>query len=624
MSYMCLASGRGVKPWTVAGAVLGLVLGAEALAQQGRAVHEQPVTIPNVEYFRVTSLGHVSVDPPVGGGYTGRACNVIATHTDASFSGGTYTMQAGFAQGESLAQTYTVAASEFPIKIVNAEALFATSNATVQTTTRWSVRFWSGLPGTGTLAASFSSDDIVLPHLRMNPGTNGTVLQFSVDPGDPEQVFIQNSGTNQFTVEFRVDLHNNQTGNPCTTGPGTASNAFPVTDNTVSPAPCNQYPQLAQPTLNWLWGLDCGDAGCPPNGGWVRFSNLIGDFSVLGECVYGCRPHGDWVMRATWSGVDCQPGVGACCAPTGACSVTSSNDCAANGGSYQGDGTNCQGVNCPQPQGACCFQTGFCGIVGALDCINAGGTFAGAGTQCGPNDTCPLGACCLSDGSCVPNVSSGACTAQGGTFRGSGTNCDTPCPPPNGACCASNGFCFQTTQANCVGSGGTFYGAGVACGASNSCPIGACCLPDGTCAGGVTSQACAAQGGTYQGNGVPCSGVNCPQPQGACCMPSGFCFVTTQATCGGAGGAWAGPLTTCLDGNSNGTADACESACGTADFDGDGDTGTDADIEAFFACLAGTCCPTCFPGGSDFNADGDSGTDADIESFFRVLSGGPC
>jgi uncharacterized repeat protein (TIGR01451 family) len=64
--------------------------------------------------------------------------------------------------------------------------------------------------------------------------------------------------------------------------------------------------------------------------------------------------------------------------------------------------------------------------------------------------------------------------------------------------------------------------------------------------------------------------------------------------------------------------------CGTADFDGDGDTGTDADIEAFFACLAGNCCATCFSGGADFNGDGDTGTDADIESFFRVLAGGPC
>jgi len=60
----------------------------------------------------------------------------------------------------------------------------------------------------------------------------------------------------------------------------------------------------------------------------------------------------------------------------------------------------------------------------------------------------------------------------------------------------------------------------------------------------------------------------------------------------------------------------------TADFNHDGDTGTDQDIEAFFACLGGTCCPACT--GADFNADGDIGTDQDIESFFRVLGGGPC
>jgi hypothetical protein len=66
------------------------------------------------------------------------------------------------------------------------------------------------------------------------------------------------------------------------------------------------------------------------------------------------------------------------------------------------------------------------------------------------------------------------------------------------------------------------------------------------------------------------------------------------------------------------------SLCGTADFDNDGDLGTDADIAAFFACLAGNCRPDCWIGGADFNGDGDVGTDADIEAFFRVLAGQPC
>jgi len=62
--------------------------------------------------------------------------------------------------------------------------------------------------------------------------------------------------------------------------------------------------------------------------------------------------------------------------------------------------------------------------------------------------------------------------------------------------------------------------------------------------------------------------------------------------------------------------------CGSSDFNADGDFGTDQDIEAFFACLAGQCCPNC--GSGDFNADGDFGTDQDIEAFFRVLAGGTC
>jgi hypothetical protein len=57
-----------------------------------------------------------------------------------------------------------------------------------------------------------------------------------------------------------------------------------------------------------------------------------------------------------------------------------------------------------------------------------------------------------------------------------------------------------------------------------------------------------------------------------------------------------------------------------ADFDGDGDNATDADIEAFFACLAGSCCATCLT--ADFDQDGDVGTDADIELFIRLLGAG--
>jgi hypothetical protein len=86
------------------------------------------------------------------------------------------------------------------------------------------------------------------------------------------------------------------------------------------------------------------------------------------------------------------------------------------------------------------------------------------------------------------------------------------------------------------------------------------------------------------------------------------------------GGAYTAVVTNAC-GSTTTSAAALVVAC-SADFNGDGAVGTDADIDAFFSCLSGTCCPTC--GSADFNGDGAVGTDADIESFFRVLAGGAC
>ena len=68
----------------------------------------------------------------------------------------------------------------------------------------------------------------------------------------------------------------------------------------------------------------------------------------------------------------------------------------------------------------------------------------------------------------------------------------------------------------------------------------------------------------------------------------------------------------------------CGAVCGSADFNCDGDAGTDEDIEAFFACVAGNCPPPPCTSSADFNGDGEFAPDSDIESFFRVLAGGPC
>jgi glucose/arabinose dehydrogenase len=68
----------------------------------------------------------------------------------------------------------------------------------------------------------------------------------------------------------------------------------------------------------------------------------------------------------------------------------------------------------------------------------------------------------------------------------------------------------------------------------------------------------------------------------------------------------------------------CHHVCGTADFNCDGDIGTDADIDAFFMCLSGNCPAAPCYNSADFDGDGDVGTDGDIEAFFRVLGGGSC
>jgi hypothetical protein len=403
----------------------------------GRRALETAVSVPNLSVLRVGPGGRPSHTPPD----PRDDCNVIASLTDANFNGGSFVAQAGFAQTEMAAATYTVAASEFPIKINLAEAILVTSNASVQTVTHWSMLFYSGTPTNGQLIATYSSDDEILSHARVGPGTAGVNIQFSIDPSDPEQLIITDNGSHTFTFAFRIDQHNQQTGNPCFTAPPTCCNAFPCTD--VS--------GLQFPSANWLFGVNCGPFGCPPNGGWSTFANLAS----------ACRPSGDWVMRATWSGVNCGPGVGACCMPDTTCQATSSSACATAGGVYRGDGTSCATANCPTT-GACCSGTGGCVVTTPATCSSLGGTFLGAGVACSGNQ-CPSGACCLASGSCVITQNSAACTSQGGIFRGPNTVCATAnCPQPTGACCTQSG-CAALTQADCTAFGGVWHGPGSIC-----------------------------------------------------------------------------------------------------------------------------------------------------------------
>ncbi len=529
-------------------AVTALLAGGSVFAQStdqppspGRI--EIPVDLANITTMRVTRGGLVQTSP-----YSPRACSQVVTHTDASFSGGTFNAQGGMVQGEGFAATYTLTASAFPIKLDLAEVLWATANATVSTTTSWTVQVWSGTPATGALVASETSDDVVLPYVRMGPGTNGVNLQFSIDAGDPDQIIINDDGTHKFSVGFIIAHHNAQPPDACTTAPQ-CCNAFLCTDTSG----------LAQPSANWLYAINC-PLGC--SAGWKPFNQVL---SL-------CRPTGDVIIRATWSSVTCQPGVGACCYPDGHCEPATNEVCVGAGGIWRGEFTDCSTANCPAPSGACCFANGFCTVLSPATCTGAGGTYLGNGVQC-VGTTCPLGACCLPNGSCASGITEAACTQQGGLFGGVGSTCDT------------------------------------------ACPVRACCLPNGSCVTATHAQ-CNSLGGTWQANITSCANANCPQPDGACCTP-GFCFVTTQAICAGIPqSGWKGPFTTCVDNNNNGTADICEGGRCVADYNEDG--GIDgSDVEAFFISWAA--------GQSLADVNEDGGVDGgDVEYFFVRWEAGSC
>jgi hypothetical protein len=392
------------------------------------------------------------------------SCSQSSSHSDFAHyhdpTGQTVVAQGGFVEGEWTAQSYQIPASNFPLKITTIETLFATFESSVQTTTHWTVGVWEGTPQTGTLVATYSSDGLILQPLVLPPGNAGGVIIFGVDPGAPEQIIVQNNGSNTFSVGFRVDQHHSQTSHGCTAAPPSCCNAFPATD----------ISGLASPGGNWLYGLNCGSFGCPPNGGWAAFSSLDPFF---------CRPSGDWILRANWEPLNCTPATGACCLAGGACEVLEAAACSSQSGAYQGDNTACLPSPCPQPTGACCFSNNNCLSLTESDCGMAGGSWLGGGTTCS-NGQCPKGACCLPDGQCVGDVTSVACTGQGGTFRGVGTDCATPCPQPSGACCLQSGGCLVLTSADC----GQIPDAMWA-GAFTQCSAAQCCYAN--CDGSTTS-----------------------------------------------------------------------------------------------------------------------------------------
>src|SRR5262245_50308918 len=178
------------------------------------------------------------------------------------------------------AATYVLTAADFPRRLDAAQCAWGTNGATIPTTTQWSLFVWQGNPNTGSVVISVASDGISIPHLVMPAGTNGVVVEVDFLPDAPDNIVINDNGTHTFSIGFRIDHHNQQTGNPCTVAPPSCCNAFPTVDTSG----------LSQSTRNWLFGVNCGPFGCPANGGWATFAALPGF----------CRPSGDWNLRAAY------------------------------------------------------------------------------------------------------------------------------------------------------------------------------------------------------------------------------------------------------------------------------------------------------------------------------------
>ncbi len=360
-----------------------------------------------------------------------------------------------------------------------------------------------------------------------------------------------------------------------------------------------------------------------------------------------------------WAGVSC-PGddsvlcpklVGACCNGT-TCSLKCETECVAGGGTYGGDGTNCD-PNTHKCKGACCV-TGGCVDRTQSGCTGSNGIFHGAGTRCfsetcggaccygftgldfcsefeerelctydpqgfpkmvyrGDGTTCPFDgdcgaetlykACCLPDGGCM-NTTQAVCTAPWiqGNFISTGT-CATiapnQCTNLLSRCCFNNGSCEVITGNACTARGGTPVVGQTTCSAnvcSNS--AGACC---GTAAGDCTMKSatqCNADGGTYRGDDSDCSApaTTCPG-YGACCRGNGECLDDqTQAQCTTLGGAFGGAGSTCATQHCD-QRGACCAVTGTCL---NTTAGTCAGIAGDFkgvgvqcapgVCLSGACC----------------------------------
>jgi len=170
--------------------------------------------------------------------------------------------------------------------------------------------------------------------------------------------------------------------------------------------------------------------------------------------------------------IDCTL-LGACCAPTGNCTLTTMTDCLPPN-RWDGAGTICAPNPCPTPPpvGGCCFEDGHCELLSQEQCLAAPEhvSWLGEAVPCWPDNPCPQpGACC--------DLATGACSfllqnecEEPLEWLGGECGPVNPCslPPRTGACCYTSGTCSVVTEEDCQAAGGFLWSLGEDC--VDDCP----------------------------------------------------------------------------------------------------------------------------------------------------------
>jgi hypothetical protein len=171
--------------------------------------------------------------------------------------------------------------------------------------------------------------------------------------------------------------------------------------------------------------------------------NVPGEMQCVPDDLFGacCYPDGSCAQTTpdqctgTFLGghIPCDPNPcpqpEACCMPDGTCQLQLPEVCLQIGGVPYGP-IGCDPNPCVPIYGACCDEAGGCAWVTEEMCAAQGGSYLGDWTECVPNNPCPpAGACCLDmDGTCEL-LTEEACGVQGGQYQGDESTCEpvNPC-----------------------------------------------------------------------------------------------------------------------------------------------------------------------------------------------------